>query len=97
MSRWRRFRRCLLRTCRFLTCLRLWIRQAEGMARVQIVFSSRGDVTLDFPDMEAAEEEIMRLFQMSIEAEDRTFLLFGKDHPLRLLNLDHVAYVRVMP
>lgn len=67
------------------------------MARVQIVFSSRGDVTLDFPTMEEAEQEVLRLFQMSIEAEDRTFLLFGPDHPIRLLNLDHVAYVRVLP
>lgn len=67
------------------------------MARVQIVFSSRGDVTLDFPTAEAAYEEILRLYQLSIEAEDRTFLLYGSEGPIQLLNLDHVAYVRVMP
>lgn len=67
------------------------------MARVQIVFSSRGDVTLDFPTMEEAEQEVLRLFQLTIEAEDRTFLLFNRDDPIRLLNLDHVAYVRIMP
>jgi hypothetical protein len=67
------------------------------MARVQIVFSSRGDVTIDFPTMEEAEEEVQRLFQLSITAEDRTFLFFPPSYPVRLLNLDHVAYVRVMP